>query len=61
MHGTRELIMPTDPEFHSEPPSAASSRGKGALGLFQLLGLGLLLMTLLFVLIVVIRSLLTSA
>jgi hypothetical protein len=52
--------MPTNPEFPSDPHSAASSRGKGALGLFQLLGLGLLLMTLLFVLIVVIRSLFSS-
>jgi hypothetical protein len=54
------LIMPTDPEFHSEPPSE-SRRGTGALGLFQLLGLGLLLMIVLSVLIVVIRSLFTSA
>jgi hypothetical protein len=53
--------MPTDPELDSEPPSAASSRGKSALGLFQLLGLGLLLMIVLFVLIVVIRILFSSA
>ena len=49
--------MPTYPNF----PSALStpSRQKGALGIFQLLGLGLLLMFVVFVLIVVIRGLFT--
>lgn len=53
--------MPIAPGFPSAPPSKSSSRGKGALGIFQLLGLGLLLMIVLFLLIVVVRSLLVSA
>ena len=49
--------MPTYPNS----PSALTtpSRQKGALGIFQLLGLGLLLMFVVFVLIVVIRGLFT--
>ncbi|MGE5318748.1 MAG: hypothetical protein ACM3KD_01075 [Hyphomicrobiaceae bacterium] len=50
------LFMPTDSGFPS-----ASSREKGALGIFQLLGLGLLLMVVLFVVIVVVRSLFGAA
>jgi hypothetical protein len=52
-----EFIMPTCPNS----PSALTtpSRQKGALGIFQLLGLGLLLMFVVFVLIVVIRGLFT--
>ena len=45
--------------FHPAPSSAprpAWTRQHGGIGLFQLLGLGLLAMTLLFVLIVIIRS-----
>lgn len=51
--------MPTAPRFPSAPPSVR--REKGALGIFQLLGLGLLLMMVLFLVIVVIRSLFASA
>jgi len=44
------------------PPSAPAvyrRREKGALGIFQLLGLGLLLLFVVFVLIVVVRALFT--
>ena len=40
---------------------SAGRRARGALGIFQLLGLGLLLMIVLFVLIVVVRSLLAPS
>lgn len=50
--------------FHPTPSSApppTRARQHGGIGLFQMLGLGLLLMTLLFVLIVVIRSFFPAA
>jgi hypothetical protein len=49
--------------FHPTPSSAPASwtRQQGGIGLFQMLGLGLLLMTLLFVLIVVVRSFFSAA
>jgi hypothetical protein len=50
--------MPAYFRFPSAKPRA--SRQKGALGLFQLLGLGLMLLFVVFVLIVVIRSLLPA-
>jgi hypothetical protein len=53
--------MPTDSEFPSTAPSASGSRARGALGIFQLLGFGLILMFVLFVLIVVVISLFASA
>lgn len=53
--------MPADPRPCSVQPPALRRREKGALGIFQLLGLGLLLMIVLFVLIVVVRSLFASA
>lgn len=43
------------------PNPVPSVRERGALGIFQLLGLGLLLMVVLFVLIVVVKSLLASS
>jgi len=49
--------MPTYP--NSRLTVGTPSRQKGALGIFQLLGLGLLLMFVVFVLIVVIRGLFT--
>lgn len=49
--------MPIYP--HSPLALSTSRRQKGALGIFQLLGLGLLLMFVVFVLIVVIRGLFT--
>lgn len=45
---------------HVPPPSAPPARQTGGIGLFQLLGLGLLLMIVLFVLIVIVRSLFTA-
>lgn len=45
--------------FSAPPPT--STRQQGGIGLFQLLGLGLLAMTLLFVLIVIIRSFFPAA
>jgi hypothetical protein len=50
--------MPT----HVPPPSAPPPRARqtGGIGLFQLLGLGLLLMIVLFVLIVIVRSFFTA-
>lgn len=50
-----------DPGFPSVRPSASRRREKGALGIFQLLGLGLFLMFVLFLVIVVVRSLFGSA
>lgn len=51
--------MPAD---RSSPSSRTPApRQKGGVGLFQLLGLGLLLMFVLFVLIVVVRSLFGAA
>jgi len=51
--------------FHPAPSSTPSptsrTRQQGSIGLFQMLGLGLLLMTLLFVLIVVVRSFFAAA
>ena len=48
------------PSYPNSPSALATpSRQKGALGIFQLLGLGLLLMFVVFVLIVVIRGLFT--
>jgi hypothetical protein len=52
--------MPADPRPHPAQPPARRRKEKGALGLFQLLGLGLLLMIVLFVLIVVVQSLFAS-
>jgi hypothetical protein len=57
MHGNEEFIMPASP--NSPLALTAPRRQKGALGIFQLLGLGLLLMFVVFVLIVVIRGLFT--
>lgn len=51
--------MPTNPRSPSSRTPAP--RQKGGVGLFQLLGLGLLLMFVLFVLILVVRSLFGSA
>ena len=53
--------MPTDRGFPTAPPHASRRRERGALGIFQLLGLGLLLMIVLFVAIVVLRSLFASS
>ncbi|MDP1645406.1 MAG: hypothetical protein Q8L71_07880 [Thiobacillus sp.] len=53
----KEFIMPAYP--NSPSALTASSRQKGALGIFQLLGLGLLLLFVVFVLMVVIRGLFT--
>lgn len=48
------------PAYPNSPLAlTAPSRQKGALGIFQLLGLGLLLLFVVFVLIVVIRGLFT--
>ena len=48
------------PSYPNSPSAlTAPRRQKGALGIFQLLGLGLLLMFVVFVLIVVIRGLFT--
>lgn len=49
------------PAPSSAPPPASWTRQRGGIGLFQMLGLGLLLMTLLFVLIVVVRSFFSAA
>lgn len=49
--------MPVHLRSPSAPP--ASRREKGALGIFQLLGLGLLAMIVLFAIIVAIRALFT--
>jgi hypothetical protein len=48
--------MPADPIFPVHKPSE-----KGGIGLFQLLGLGLLLLFVVFLLIVVVRGLFISA
>jgi hypothetical protein len=58
MPARKEHTMPAYFRFPSAKPLA--SRQKGALGLFQLLGLGLMLLFVVFVLIVVIRSLLPA-
>jgi hypothetical protein len=55
-----EFIMPA-PRFPLFQSRAPRRREKGALGLFQLLGLGLLLLFVVFLLIVVARSLFASA
>lgn len=49
------------PRFPLSQSRAPRRREKGALGLFQLLGLGLLLLFVVFLLIVVARSLFASA
>jgi len=56
-----EFIMPADSRAPSARPSAPKSSQKGGIGLFQMLGLGLLLLFVVFVLIVVVRSLFASA
>lgn len=50
----------TAPRFPLPQSHPSKRRQHGALGLFQLLGLGLILMFLLFLLIVVIRGLFTA-
>jgi hypothetical protein len=49
------------PRFPSSRSRAPRHREKGALGLFQLLGLGLLLLFVVFLLIVVVRALFATA
>lgn len=51
------------PTLSGSPPISlpAPRRERGAVGLFQLLGLGLLLLFVVFLLIVVVRSLFASA
>lgn len=53
--------MPDEPNPPSAQPPAPKSREKGGIGLFQMLGLGLLLLFVVFLLIVVVRSLFASA
>jgi hypothetical protein len=52
-----EFVMPVRP--HSLSASRPPTRQKGALGIFQLLGLGLLLLFVLMLLIVVVNGLFT--
>ena len=56
--------MPAEPRPPSVPPSEPEAEPEssrtGGIGLFQLLGLGLLLMFVLFFLIIVVRSLFAS-
>lgn len=53
--------MPADPRPPSAQPPAPKPSEKGGIGLFQLLGLGLLLLFVVFLLIVMVRSLFPSA
>ena len=53
--------MPPEPSPPSAQPHAPKSREKGGIGPFQLIGLGLLLMFVLFFLIFLAWSLFTSA
>lgn len=52
--------MPAEPVSPSPNPPESAPRGRSGIGIFQMPGLGLLLLTVLFVLIVVAWSLLST-
>lgn len=52
--------MPTHPSFPSPQPPESKPNERPGIGIFQMLGLGLILMFVLFLLIVVIRGIFAS-
>jgi hypothetical protein len=57
----KEFIMPTNPSFPGPKPPESKPNERPGIGIFQMIGLGLILMFVLFLVIVVVGSLFEMA